>query len=92
MDTKETRLTATQLARSLSDVLSRVRYNGERFIIERNGEPVAIIAPARSPANATVRDFVAFAMSRPTPDPEFADDLEAVHSEQPPAELREWPS
>ena len=34
----ETRITPTELARSLSDVLNRVRYRGERFRIERNGE------------------------------------------------------
>ncbi len=34
---KELRLSATQLAHSLSDVLNRVQYNGERFTVERNG-------------------------------------------------------
>ena len=41
----ETKITATDLAKSLSDVLNRVRYRGERFLVERNGEPVAAVLP-----------------------------------------------
>ncbi len=48
METKETKLTATQLARSLSDVLNRVQYKGERFIVDRNGRPVATLGPAQA--------------------------------------------
>lgn len=90
--TEPTRITATQLARSLSDILNRVRYRGERFEIQRHGETLAILAPADARAARTVRDFVADIMSRPTPDPTFADDLERVQAEQPPAEFHEWPS
>ncbi len=41
----ETTITATELSRSLSDILSRVRYKGETFIVKRNGEHVATLAP-----------------------------------------------
>jgi antitoxin (DNA-binding transcriptional repressor) of toxin-antitoxin stability system len=41
----ETTITATELARNLSDILNRVRYRGERFRVERNGELVATIEP-----------------------------------------------
>jgi hypothetical protein len=34
------RISATELARKLGDVLGRVRYRGESFIVERNGAPV----------------------------------------------------
>jgi prevent-host-death family protein len=40
-----TRITATELARNLSDVLNRVRYRGESFEIVRNGEIVAELRP-----------------------------------------------
>ncbi|MFN0071262.1 MAG: type II toxin-antitoxin system prevent-host-death family antitoxin [Chloroflexota bacterium] len=40
----ETKITATELARNLSDVLNRARYRGEHFIVERNGEPIVTIA------------------------------------------------
>ena len=32
-----TRITATELARGLSDILNRVQYHNEQFVIERNG-------------------------------------------------------
>lgn len=34
---------AMDLRRRASELLSRARYAGERFVIERNGEPVAAI-------------------------------------------------
>ncbi len=34
---------AMDLRRRAGELLSRVRYAGERFVIERNGEPVAAI-------------------------------------------------
>lgn len=87
-----TKITATQFARSLSDILNRVRYRGEQFEILRNGEAVAILKPADPRASRTVRDFVEDILSRPTGDPSFADDLERIQAEQPPAEFPEWPS
>lgn len=87
-----TTITATQLARSLSDVLNRVRYQGERFIVERNGEEVAILGPADAANERTVRDFVQFVLSLPRADPEYLDALEAIEAHQPPTELPEWPS
>lgn len=87
-----TKITATQLARSLSDILNRVDYRGERFEIQRNGKTIATLSPADPRAERTVRDLVEDIMSRPTGDPCFADDLERIQAEQPPAESHEWPS
>lgn len=79
----ETKITATELARSLSDVLSRVRYRRERFLIERNGEPVATLAPAAPPSRATLQKLVDL-MARASPvDDDFADDLERIQLSQP---------
>ena len=36
-----TSVTATELARKLGDLLSRIRYRHESFIVERNGTPIA---------------------------------------------------
>ena len=92
METKETKLTATQLARSLSDVLNRVQYKGERFIVERNGRPVATLEPVQADLKkATVGDLIELINRLPTPDEDFADDLEAIQAAQPPAEFHEWP-
>ena len=85
-------ITATELARNLSDFLNRVRYRGEHFVIERNGEPVAALTPAPGAEGVTVRELVARLGHLAMPGEGFADDLEAIQSSQPAAEIREWPS
>jgi antitoxin (DNA-binding transcriptional repressor) of toxin-antitoxin stability system len=73
-----TKITATELARNLSDVLNRVRYKGESFIVERNGETVAEIkAPEKK--RGTVGDLINLLENGPKPDPEFWDDVEEAH-------------
>jgi predicted nucleotidyltransferase len=49
------RISATELARGLGDILGRIRYRGETFTVERNGKPVARIGPVTSMGAATVR-------------------------------------
>jgi prevent-host-death family protein len=86
-------ITSSELARRLSDILNRVRYRGEQFVVQRGGEPVARIEPV-GPRVVTVGEFVAFAQTLPRPGKRFADDLEAIQRSQPPAlgEFPEWPS
>lgn len=92
METKETTLTATQLARSLSDVLNRVQYKGERFVIERNGQVVARIHPSTELRKGpTLAEFVEALRQGPRLDPEFLDELEEIQANQPPAQVYEWP-
>ena len=82
----ETRITATELARSLSDVLNRVRYKEERFVI------VATLAPA-GPTTPTVgmtlRELVALLKDNPMPEG-LADDLEEIQASQPPPPRPPW--
>ena len=86
----ETSITATGLARSLSDVLNRVRYKGERFLITRNGEPVGALGPTEpAKKKMPMGELLAF-LKENWPDDKFADDLEAVHSLQQPAGMPEW--
>ena len=89
----ETTITATELARNLSDILNRARYQKERFRVERNGEVVAVIEPPPEPGKFTLRDFIELWKSLPPVDDKFADDLEEIHKSQgfPPAPP-EWPS
>jgi antitoxin (DNA-binding transcriptional repressor) of toxin-antitoxin stability system len=87
----ETTISATQLAKGLSDVLNRVKYRGERFVIQRNGETVAVVAPANAKPGITVSELVARVGDLKLPDGDFADNLEAVQVEQGLAEITEWP-
>ena len=37
----DTTISATELSRRMSDILNRVKYRGERFVVQRNGESIA---------------------------------------------------
>ena len=73
----EYRISATELARKLGDVLGRIRYRGDVFTVERNGTPVAVIGPAPGTGPGTLYEALA-AWMRGTADPGFAADLERV--------------
>jgi antitoxin (DNA-binding transcriptional repressor) of toxin-antitoxin stability system len=85
-------ITATELAKNLSDILSRVRYRGEAFLIERNGEPVASLGPVDTPRLLTFEELVARVGDLVPPGEGFADDLEAIQAEQPLVDAPAWPN
>lgn len=68
-------LSATQAARTFSDLLNRVRYRGEAFVIERGGEPVCEISPVK-PLRFTGADLLVLLRSLPKPDAAFWDAVE----------------
>lgn len=72
------RVSATYLARRLGDVLGRIRYRGESFLVERNGEPVARVVPLIERPTAELGEVLAGWSAAGPPDPEFARALEAV--------------
>jgi antitoxin (DNA-binding transcriptional repressor) of toxin-antitoxin stability system len=74
------RITATELARGLGDVLRKVRYRGEVFVIERNGEAVARLGPVPSGTTPFLREGLLAWRTAGMPDAAFADDLERIGS------------
>ena len=82
----EHRISATELARTLGDVLARVRYRGDTFVIERNGTTVARVVPAAEGSATTLREAFAAWRAASEPDPEFADLLEWVNDQDKPPE------
>jgi antitoxin (DNA-binding transcriptional repressor) of toxin-antitoxin stability system len=75
----ESTISATTLARQLGDILGRVRYRGEAFVIERNGTAIARLGPAggktsRATWHSAIRDW----RDAAPPEPEFADDLSRI--------------
>lgn len=81
----ETRISATRLARNLGDILGRIRYRGESFVVERNGVPVARIGPVTPEALVRLRDVVE-AWRSVEADPEMARDLASIGAADVPAE------
>lgn len=74
----ESRITATELARRISDVLGRVRYRGDTFVVERHGVLVARLTPVAESRAAALADALAAWRAAGEADPEFADALERV--------------
>ena len=74
----EHRISDTDLARTLEDILGRVRNRRDSFIIERNGDPVARIVPLAEEPGLSLRDAISAWFAAGVPDPAFADDLERI--------------
>lgn len=81
----ERRISATELARRLGDVLGHVRYRGDSFVIERNGDAVARLVPLPEKSTVTIREALMAWRAAGPPDAAFAAALEAVgDADQPP--------
>jgi prevent-host-death family protein len=76
----EHRISSTDLVRRLGDVLARVRYLGDSFIVERSGEPIARLVPLPGGSPTTLREAIAAWAEAAEPDPGFADALERVNA------------
>jgi antitoxin (DNA-binding transcriptional repressor) of toxin-antitoxin stability system len=85
----ESHISATDAARSFSDLVNRVLYRGEVFIIERGGQPVCRIVPAK-PAKFTLRDLAQLLRTLPKPDAGYWDVIEDIQRKQPPLPESPW--
>ncbi len=88
----ERTITATELANSLSDILNRVHYCNERFLVERNGEPIATLTPPDPRRGVMLHDALRALGEISFPGDGFADDVEAAQAAQSNAGFPEWPS
>lgn len=70
-----TRVSATEAARSFSDLLNRIRYRGEEFVVERAGEPICRMTPAAPTKMLSLRELAALLREVPKADPGFASDV-----------------
>ncbi len=71
----KSRISATQAARTFSDLLNRVHYRGEEFVIECGGEPICTISPVK-PLSCMGADIAVLLHSLPKPDAAFWDSVE----------------
>jgi antitoxin (DNA-binding transcriptional repressor) of toxin-antitoxin stability system len=67
---RERSVSATEAARSFSELLDRIAYRGESFIVERGGEPVCEMSNVR-PLRFTGADLLSLLHSLPKPDPGY---------------------
>ncbi len=83
------KLSATEAARNFSEILNRVKYRGESFIIERNGEAIGKLRPA-TPSRFAARDLVGLLKALPEVDADYLRDLEELSRAQPALSESPW--
>jgi antitoxin (DNA-binding transcriptional repressor) of toxin-antitoxin stability system len=69
------RVSATEAVRTFSDLLNRIRYRGEEFVVERAGEPVCRMTPAAPTKRLSLRDLASLLREMPEPDAGYASDV-----------------
>ncbi|HXW85142.1 MAG TPA: hypothetical protein VEJ86_12095 [Candidatus Binataceae bacterium] len=84
------RITATEAARRFSDIVNRVRYQHESFLVERNGEPMCQIVPTPL-RTAKAADLIGVLPTLPRPDEEYFRTVRDLTRKQPRAEKSRWP-
>jgi prevent-host-death family protein len=77
-------MTATDAARSFSELLNRVA-NGEEIEVTRSGAAVAVISPAKGRLISASR-FRELIATAPAPDAEFAEEIRAARESVEPPE------
>ncbi len=83
------RVSATEAARNFSEILNRVRYRGERFLIERGGVTIGELRPA-APVSFTGKDFQSLMRSLPPVDEEYLTVVEEIARRQPQLPESPW--
>jgi antitoxin (DNA-binding transcriptional repressor) of toxin-antitoxin stability system len=77
----KSRISATEAVRSFSELMNRVRYRGESFIVERGGKPICEILPA-GPPKFSGAELAKLLHSLPKPDLEYLAIVEDLIAKQ----------
>ena len=83
------KVSATEAVRNFSELLNRVRYRGEIFILARGGESICELRPA-APTLFTGADLVALLRSLPMVDEDYLRTVEETTRSQPPLPESPW--
>jgi antitoxin (DNA-binding transcriptional repressor) of toxin-antitoxin stability system len=89
-DSMKLRITATQTARRFSELMNRVRYRGESFVVERGGKAICEILPVR-PASFSGRELAELLQSLPQPDEEYLGLVARLAAKQSKVAASKWP-
>ena len=76
------RISATQAARSFSDLLNRVVYRGEEFVVVRGRLPICEITGLHQAPRAQLGQLAQVLRDAPRPDDAFFDELAALITNQ----------
>ncbi len=84
------RVSATEAVRRFSDLLNRIRYRGEEFVVERAGEPVCRMTPAAPSPRLTLGELAALLREAPRADAGLARDVRRAARGQRPLPRSPW--
>lgn len=76
------RISATEASRNFSELLNRVRYRGEVFVVTRGGQAICELRPAAT-TRFTGADLVTLMRSLPAVDDDYLDGIEETVRSQP---------
>lgn len=76
------KVSATDASRNFSELLNRIRYRGENFIVMRGGQPICELRPA-VPTHFTGADLVTLLRSLPEVDEEYLSAVDETARNQP---------
>ncbi len=82
-------ISATAAARSFSELISRVCYKGETYVVEKGGRPMCELSPVESD-RFTGADFLAILGTLPKPAEEFLAAVEEAARRQSTLEPSPW--
>jgi len=85
----KSRISATEAVRNFSDLMSRVRYRGESFVVVRGGKPICEILPA-TPPKFSGAEFAKLLRSLPKPDVGYLAIVERLIAKQPTVAESGW--
>lgn len=85
----KSRVSATEAARNFSELMNRVRYRGESFVVERGGQPICEILPVRPPKFSGA-ELAELLRSLPKPDQEYLAIVEDLIAKQPTVAKSQW--
>jgi antitoxin (DNA-binding transcriptional repressor) of toxin-antitoxin stability system len=85
------KISATEAARSFSDVVARVHYRGEEFVVEKGGEAVCKITPVGQGATkSTIADVLSVLDGLPTVDDGYREAVLEAARKQPKTPRSPW--
>ena len=84
-------ISATDAARNFSDLLNRVRYRRQIYVVERGGEAVCEIRPVYHAGGFTGADLVRLLCTLPDAPQAYLEAVTDAIERQPPAEETRWP-
>jgi len=88
---KHASVSATEAARNFSELVNRVHYRRQTFLVERGGQSVCEIRPIYEETGFNGADLARLLQSLPEAPEAYLDAVAEGVENQPPAEETRWP-